>query len=380
MSLRGDSLMSSEEKTLRTVALVLIATVLLTGALALYLTLARRPAGAVETEAPSGPRIVFVSDVEGEAALYVMSADGTGMERLSSAGSGMIVYPAWSPDGQHLACLHIDEASDRAAVWVHNLAGEPSRLSAEEVDVMGLKPAWSPDGTRLAFVASSEGTVQLIVVHADGSGVERTIALPAQVRHVYSLAWSPQGDELLLLGTDNPSWRSYITPPFIYLVSVDDEGVEQLGQAWAVDWAPDGRGAVVAPYVNPAVVYTVDEERQMQPIAQLEDVFAVAVDWSPDGGHIVVLGTRNQSDVTALYIIDAATGEVTVAVDGTEVWMDWVDWSPDGRRLLFTQGPLQRRPGSRLPYANLWVYDLDQRRGQPLTEQEGFAGMGVWSP
>jgi hypothetical protein len=117
MSLRGDSLMSSEEKTLRTVALVLTATVLLTGALALYLTLARRPASAVETEASSGSRIVFISDAEGEAALYVMSADGTGMERLSSAGSGMIVYSYYDLDQRQVQPLTEQEGFAGMGVW-----------------------------------------------------------------------------------------------------------------------------------------------------------------------------------------------------------------------------------------------------------------------
>lgn len=373
--------MTSEEKTLRAVALFLAATVLLTGALALYLTLARRPAEAVETEIASGPRIAFVSDQEGEAALYVMNADGTGAERLYATGSSMMLYPAWSPDGQRLACVSWDEEGEQANAWVYDLAErDPLAIDAGAFALMNLRPAWSPDGALLAFAAEMEGVPHLVIVHADGSGVEQAIALPAQVHHIHSLAWSPGGDELLLLGSNNPSWHSYINPPFIYLVSVADESVEQPGQAWAIDWAPDGEGAVVVPYVNPAVVYAVGADRQMQPIAQLEGVFAVAADWSPDGGYIAVLGTRNQSDVTALYIVDAATGEVTVAVDNAEVWMDWLDWAPDGRRLLFTQGPLQRRPASELPYANLWVYDLDQRQAQPLTVQEGFAGMGVWSP
>ncbi len=63
-----------------------------------------------------------------------------------------------------------------------------------------------------------------------------------------------------------------------------------------------------------------------------------------------------------------------------EGWALWPNWSPDGSQLLFTMGPLIRRAGADLPYADLWVYDVASGRQEQLTLGEGFEGLGIWSP
>src|SRR6188508_387922 len=48
---------------------------------------------------PDGRRIAFYSDRDGNAEIYVMNADGSGVRRLTNtkADEG---YPSWSPDGR----------------------------------------------------------------------------------------------------------------------------------------------------------------------------------------------------------------------------------------------------------------------------------------
>lgn len=50
---------------------------------------------------PSG-RIAFSSDRDGNADIYTINADGTGLERLTH-GPSSDTNPVWSPDGQHIA-------------------------------------------------------------------------------------------------------------------------------------------------------------------------------------------------------------------------------------------------------------------------------------
>ena len=92
---------------------------------------------------------------------------------------------------------------------------------------------------------------------------------------------------------------------------------------------------------------------------------------------VVAAGSVQQGYGDALHVVDVADGAITSLVDG-EAWAGWPEWSSDGKRLLFTQGPLIRRSG--LPYGDLWVYDVVSGNPHQLTAQHGFAGMGTWSP
>ena len=50
---------------------------------------------------PTG-KIAFSSDRDGNAEIYIINADGSGLERLTFSASAD-TSPAWSPDGQHIA-------------------------------------------------------------------------------------------------------------------------------------------------------------------------------------------------------------------------------------------------------------------------------------
>ena len=56
---------------------------------------------ACASPAPTG-KIAFSSDRDGNPEIYVMNADGSGLERLTY-GPQHDTNPVWSPDGQHIA-------------------------------------------------------------------------------------------------------------------------------------------------------------------------------------------------------------------------------------------------------------------------------------
>ena len=82
----------------------------------------------------SGDDIAFVSSRDGDYAIYLMEADGSGQERLT------------------------DERGDTS--------------TAEGVQFQ-TDPAWSPDGTRIAFASAREGSFDIYVMNADGTGTTR---------------------------------------------------------------------------------------------------------------------------------------------------------------------------------------------------------------
>ena len=162
-----------------------------------------------------GSQLAFLG-FSGFSALFVMSADGSGLHRVTQpfllqGGFNHIAHPRWSPTGSRIAFTRWEMqtgglyaldlyAVDADGSNVLNLTAGSGRNASEA--------EWSPDGTRLAYVngyfsgngffvdASQNG---IWVIGADGSGstqvgVARLSAGP--------LAWSRDGAEIAFVGID----------------------------------------------------------------------------------------------------------------------------------------------------------------------------------
>ena len=194
------------------------------------------------TWSPSGDRIAFLRSPsinenftrpDVASGLYVMKADGSNEQRLTSVGPRPPKFPPiWSPDGEHLAYLADEgltlyiigaDGSDRR--WIANVSVAPELRQLVKAPIS--VPTWSPDGQYLAFT-KDDGTEQgLYVVRPDGSDL-RLIADSIAAERVL---WSPDGSSIFASDL---------------IVRIDPEGLrvnrlENLERVWAAAWAPDGR-------------------------------------------------------------------------------------------------------------------------------------------
>ena len=142
---------------------------------------------------PSGSRIAFSSNRDGNFAIYVMNRDGTGLARVTGTSvSGTVDddSPSWSPDGQKLVFARSLQLG--AALMVVNVDGTGETALTPVVTSGYLDWAsWSPDGARIAYTAG--GTSGIYVMNADGSGATRVSPLADTTDHP---SWSPDGTEI----------------------------------------------------------------------------------------------------------------------------------------------------------------------------------------
>ena len=90
--------------------------------------------------APAAGKIVFTSSRDGNAEVYVVDADGSGLRRLTDNPASDFFF-AWSPDSSHIAFLSNRDGNQD--IYVMNADGTgQTNLTKNPAD--NYDPAWSP--------------------------------------------------------------------------------------------------------------------------------------------------------------------------------------------------------------------------------------------
>ncbi len=159
--------------------------------------------------------------------IWVMNADGTGGVPLTTlrATAASSVSPVWSPDGKKIlytssrALNGFDVAIPARNIWVMNADGSGSQPLTTHMAASSSNPAWSPDGTKIAYTSARAldgsndvGAANIWVMNADGSGATPlTRITTAFGLTTVSPLWSPDGRKIAYVssraldGSDNGS-------------------------------------------------------------------------------------------------------------------------------------------------------------------------------
>jgi Tol biopolymer transport system component len=177
---------------------------------------------------PTDSRIAFVSDRTVENIptdnIWVMDSQGGNLQQLTNTPGWENKYPAWSPDGQEIAFIRGsgffgEEKDGPAGLWAVKSDGEESRLILQfekQVSSWGA-PAWSPDGQYIACAISSEEN-SLSVLLASSGEVVYSSDLPGDNS---SLSWSASSQYLIFTNNIEKEYH-------IYLLAIDGFGLAPL--------------------------------------------------------------------------------------------------------------------------------------------------------
>jgi Tol biopolymer transport system component len=182
---------------------------------------------------PDGSQIVFQSDRGGNYDLYVMDADGANVRQLTRTGNVDEVEPAWSPDGETIACLCGPKDANMGDICIMNADGSgQTNLTEDDPDITEF--AWSPDGSRLAF-GMPLWPEEIWMMDADGSDRQNLTNDPADDG---GLAFSPDGT-MIAFSSDRAGKKKQI-----FLMRADGSHVVQLTDNGLANfrpgWSPDG--------------------------------------------------------------------------------------------------------------------------------------------
>jgi len=126
------------------------------------------------TLSPDGAKFAFVRESAGQSTLVIADLDSGHEHRLFSRKLPQVLdYPAWSPDGQMIACTDVDS----------------SILSARGSDarIIGIRVR---DGTERALSAQTWGFIQQLAWLGDGSGLVMSARdQDSSIRHIWFVSY-----------------------------------------------------------------------------------------------------------------------------------------------------------------------------------------------
>ena len=335
----------------------------------------------LELAAPDGCPILSTPQWSPDSTKIALASRGVYLVDVASGNLTELLPPtdavaaAWSPDGQRLAVTAAPSAE-----------GAPSRILVVDANGQGLTEiarlderyvhtvAWSPMGDLIAFVEmeQSSGLADLYVVNPDGSGL-RSLAQGENL----GLAWSPDGRRLAVALSKPSSSTVHGNVSNLYTVDLDSGAIARLTDidAWEYSpaWSPDGSAiafvsnrdaqsgvfavhpdgsftTLIPTHSEPPQVFLGPDRHVIAPAeASVEThygkypLFQGAL--SPDGHRVASLAPTTDmrseecgGDVQDIYTRNADGTEITNVTNTPDIHEMEVVWSPDNRLLALTSG------------------------------------------
>lgn len=329
---------------------------------------------------PEGARLAFASDRSGRFEVYVRDL-ATGKERALTNDGRENVQPVFSPDGKQI----VYHSKVRGGLWVLPEAGGEPRLLSD----FGSRPSFSPDGSSIVFQSQGLGDLgatspmavapsTLWIVPAKG-GPAREVPVDG-VTGLGAPRFLDGGREILFVVSDQRlSWAEFWSVP---VAGGSPRKLLRQRRLYDPIVSPDGRSVVFGGITGTSSSGVFRASITMEGGTALHDVtllvrhghaIARTPAVSPDGKFLLWSSVSTTSNVWSLPIDPASslpTGAPVPLTSGPGR-TTWPLVSPDGKRIAF---------GRTLPGQNtdIWMIDIDGRNPVVLTSDPGADYVSDW--
>jgi Tol biopolymer transport system component/DNA-binding winged helix-turn-helix (wHTH) protein len=316
----------------------------------------------------------FFSPDKTNVALYRVPVDGGAPEVVVEA-SGWV---AFSPDGSQYASIrNVSQMLRESRVLIVDTVSGSTRVlttrRAPESFVM-LKPAWSPDGQHLALVGASDrtpGKHEIVSVDVRDGSTRRIADVPLSL--VLGAAWLPSGLELVIAGKERRA-----APQRLWIVSASTGAMRALSSDVSdyelAGIPPDGANVFAVRLESRRSLWTAEASAPDRPTRIAEDAGSRhgydEFGWSPDGQLLYTVVESGNADIWSLDPITRQRRRLTT--DPADDFQPTV--SPDGRTVVFSSN----RAGA----TGLWSMSRDGTGLSRLTSggdtRPSFSPDGKW--
>ena len=299
--------------------------------------------GRFTPKKPAADKIVFVSDRAGHPDIWMMNADGSDPQPLTSD-----VYadasPAWSADATRV--VFTSERDGLAQVFTRQSTRDQQPQQITVGSGVKLQPLFSPDGRSIAYVQQG----RVFLSNSDGSDVEPLLppiesgatAEEFGVSNPYvQIDWSADGQSLAAVRRVERLQFAQI------LMSLDEEpqaiaypdGVPISSDRLSVRWAPRGGKIAVSIVSRDTGVIAVQDYKGEKSFGFIvKGVATGRLAWSPSGEQIAfeVLGYRETHGYStkALAVAEVDSALYVIVARGD---VSGPSWTPDGKKVVFTK-------------------------------------------
>ena len=171
---------------------------------------------------PDGSKILYATQGGGNADIGLAMADGSGTLAVLAANPAQDFDPAWCPTSFTGVKFAFISTRDNGSgdIYVYDDSQNPNVRRLTFNTTGGVRePAWSPDGTKIAYAQFQNGAFDVFVTNADGTGTPTN--LTNSPGHDHMPAWSPDGSKIVFRSTRAGN-------PDLYTMNADGTGVTRL--------------------------------------------------------------------------------------------------------------------------------------------------------
>jgi Tol biopolymer transport system component len=297
--------------------------------------------------APAGGHILYCSDRTGTPGVWLLPVrdgrpegqpelvlpDTWGVQPIGFVRGGKYYYGVETGAREiYVATLSADHGSVVAA---------PTLATPRRFGNSGY-PAWSPDGRHLAYIRTQGVTgLSSLIIRSPETGEVRELALGEGLRPIAALRWMPDGRSFVLMAGNDTGVTG------IYRVDVQTGRPEVLvsGRAWdtgdGLDLSPDGRflyyrGKVEGEDKYDERVFKRDlrsgstQEIYRAPVGTVRNVAV-----SPDGSNLALSLQALDEMKHQIVVLPAAGGEARALTPPTNGIFS-IAWTPEGEAILYS--------------------------------------------
>ena len=274
-------------------------------------------------------RIVFYSIRDnGLQDIYLMNADGSGVEYLAGKPDATDIGPVWSPDGGWIAFI---SSTPEGTFDIQRVRPDGSGLAnltdnpADESDF-----DWSPDGAKILFSSNRGGDYDLYVMNADGSGVRQLTQTESQDE--VAPVFSPDGNSIACLCGPVEA-----VPADVCVMNADGSGMANLTpddpDVDDVIWSPDGSQLAFGMPLFPEEIWVMAPDGSGKQNLSNDPADDGGIAYSPDGTMIAFRSNRDGKK-NQIYLLRLSDSFVYPLTDN-DLNNVQPAWSPDSTWVVF---------------------------------------------